>query len=409
MITLYYDDLIAGNGSSDIVRSKPSIPDHLKRLNIPYNIQVTGNNTIENDHLNLYTIELFRVDYDIEEAFKKISKDTIDFIVNNNIKLLVYYPYEGFDLTLYDNWFKRIHVLFEKYNFGKIKKYFIFNNLYIDSYYREFLTLYPNLSEVRFSKVFGYNFFHSDSYFNIVNNNLRLNNNLISKNKDFVCYNSQFRPHRLFLVSELIRRNLIKNSYVSMIGTQRNYPDTSLDYAKTTLFNILSTLDESPMIDHCINYVNNWTPMILDRNDKEVDFTHFELEHYQHSFFSVVTETGMGNPLRLTEKTFKPISNKHPFIIVGCSNTLSYLRSLGYETFPELFDESYDDIEDSGLRLLSVIEQIEHFCNLPKHEKNKRFNAIKYKLDHNYKVFMTDAVTKHRTEFNTILEQIKND
>ena len=58
--------------------------------------------------------------------------------------------------------------------------------------------------------------------------------------------------------------------------------------------------------------------------------------------FELVTETDVFNSLFITEKTFKPILNKSPFLISGSPYTLAYLRKLGFETFDKLFDESYD-------------------------------------------------------------------
>jgi hypothetical protein len=409
VINLYYDDLIKGNGASEIVRPFPSLPEHLRRLNIKFTINKT--HTIVNaQNFNMYPIELFRMDLDIDQLFKKIDSSTVNYIRANNIKILVYFPYEGFDLSLYSNWFKKLHELFLNYKYEGIKKYFVFNNMYIEELYNIFLKDNPELTSIKFDRVFGYSFFHSDSYFNLIAHNIKLNNNNTTKNKNFVCYNSQLRPHRLFLVSELKRRNLLENSYVSMLGTYKNYPDTSFEYAKTTT---LSILEHSNFINtvkkYCIDYLNNWEPLLLDKNQQNVDSINFELTHFQDSYFSVVTETGMGYPLRVSEKTFKPIANKHPFIIVGCAHTLKYIKSLGYETFPELFDESYDAIEDNGHRLLAIIDQIESFCKLSDKEKDTKFNLVKDKLEHNYNNYMIDANVKHMNEFNNLLEEIKND
>ena len=48
----------------------------------------------------------------------------------------------------------------------------------------------------------------------------------------------------------------------------------------------------------------------------------------------------------------------HPFIILGCPYTLRYLRGLGFKTFPEFFDESYDMIEDVRERYDAVLKNI---------------------------------------------------
>ena len=61
---------------------------------------------------------------------------------------------------------------------------------------------------------------------------------------------------------------------------------------------------------------------------------------YKETFFSLVSETLFGEDkesLFITEKTFKPIAYRHPFMIVGSMGTLRHLRYLGYETFPEMF------------------------------------------------------------------------
>ena len=71
---------------------------------------------------------------------------------------------------------------------------------------------------------------------------------------------------------------------------------------------------------------------------------------YQNSLLSIVTETNWDLPhLTSTEKSFKPFRDKHPFIIVGVDGALKSMRNLGFKTFSEFWDESYDEIEDCNL------------------------------------------------------------
>jgi hypothetical protein len=408
MLSLFYDSTSCGNGKFPMTRELATFPIQLSRLNVKYNVKIIGDTV--NSKFNLYLIELFRIDLDIEEIFKNIPIETIDFIKLNNIKILVYYPYEGMDLSLYDNWFAKLHQLFLKYNMHNIKKYFIYNNLNIDNYYKIFLNDNKHLANARFSKVFGYCFFHSDSYFNIIKNKIQLNNNPREKTKDFVCYNSQIRPHRIFLISELIRRNLVEHNYVSMIGAAHNFPGTDLRYASSIIEEVFLQLDlDQVIVDHCRNYIANWKPMYLDKIADTVDNISFDIAHYQDTYFSVVTETGMGYPLRMTEKVFKPISNQHPFIVFGCQGTLKYLKSIGYQTFPEMFDESYDNIDNIYDRILAAILEIEKFNQLPADEKKRRFSSVLPTLKHNQHVFLEEYYTKHQQELITILQEIAND
>jgi len=70
------------------------------------------------------------------------------------------------------------------------------------------------------------------------------------------------------------------------------------------------------------------------------------------SLLYLVTETvATGRRHHLTEKTFKPIALGMPFIIVGTQGSLRYLRSYGFKTFGDLWDESYDDEPDDSRRI----------------------------------------------------------
>lgn len=63
----------------------------------------------------------------------------------------------------------------------------------------------------------------------------------------------------------------------------------------------------------------------------------------------------------LCEKSYKPLACKHPFIMASTQGNLAYLRSQGFESFPELFDESYDDIADWRQRVDRVAELVRDF------------------------------------------------
>jgi hypothetical protein len=79
------------------------------------------------------------------------------------------------------------------------------------------------------------------------------------------------------------------------------------------------------------------------------------------SLLYLVTETvATGRRHHLTEKTFKPIAMGMPFVIVGTQGSLRYLRSYGFKTFGDLWDESYDDEPDDSKR----IEKIAHTLKL---------------------------------------------
>ena len=64
-------------------------------------------------------------------------------------------------------------------------------------------------------------------------------------------------------------------------------------------------------------------------------------------------------PRFITEKSYKPMVVRRPFVIMGHHRILQDLRADGYETFPELWDESYDTIENAEETLSeSIFESI---------------------------------------------------
>ena len=78
-----------------------------------------------------------------------------------------------------------------------------------------------------------------------------------------------------------------------------------------------------------------------------------EKQAHLDSYISFVSETffdytsGDNNPyeLDMTAKSTKPIVTMQPFILHAQIGALSYIKSLGFETFDNWWDESYDNIE----------------------------------------------------------------
>jgi hypothetical protein len=99
------------------------------------------------------------------------------------------------------------------------------------------------------------------------------------------------------------------------------------------------------------------------------------LAEYNGSWFSVVTETEMRPALsRITEKPLKPLANFHPFLLLGNPGAVGLLRKLGFESFAEVFDESYDDELDPLNRYRIVYDEVRRLCALDEAELD-RFDA----------------------------------
>ena len=128
------------------------------------------------------------------------------------------------------------------------------------------------------------------------------------------------------------------------------------------------------------------------------------LAEYQTSWFSVVTETEMrARPDRVTEKSFKPLLNFHPMVTLGNPGSLAFLRSLGFETFPELVDETYDAVESPRERFDLAYAQVVRLCRMDEAGLARLEASLADKLEHNARVALIDLPRRYREEFDRAL------
>lgn len=91
------------------------------------------------------------------------------------------------------------------------------------------------------------------------------------------------------------------------------------------------------------------------------------IEHYRDTNIELVAETFTSNnhddSFYVTEKTLKPISMKHPFMVLSNFNFLKRLKDLGFKTFHAHLDESYDSKEDVNERIDIIVDNLKTLKN----------------------------------------------
>jgi len=83
-------------------------------------------------------------------------------------------------------------------------------------------------------------------------------------------------------------------------------------------------------------------------------------ESYLHtdSYFQIVTSTWFEldmERIAINEKHARPMYSLQPFIVFGEPNTLQAVKDMGYKTYSDWIDESYDSINDDQLRFEKVV------------------------------------------------------
>lgn len=191
-----------------------------------------------------------------------------------------------------------------------------------------------------------------------------------NKEKFFLSYNKNVtREVRIYFILWLIKTNLINDTLYSLLVK----PTLSDSDRKKIWFNSEYTelCDLSLYTEEFNNLPTNildWDPNIKSEEHLKFSDTKFTTSnHYSSTLFSVVTETSFDyESLTLTEKTFKPIANCHPFIIVGDYHSHLKLKDLGFELYDDLINYSFDNIFDPQRRLNRVFSEITRIRNLGK-------------------------------------------
>ena len=129
------------------------------------------------------------------------------------------------------------------------------------------------------------------------------------------------------------------------------------------------------------------------------------------SLLYLVTETvATGRRHHLTEKTFKPIALGMPFVIVGTHGSLEYLRSYGFKTFGDFWDESYDTIADDRERIAAIAKTLKDLDDLSELEKTSLYRSMVPIIQHNWNHFYGGDFEKVLwTELKDMLNEIDTD
>ena len=109
---------------------------------------------------------------------------------------------------------------------------------------------------------------------------------------------------------------------------------------------------------------------------------------YVNSFVDVINETRFAQPTaNFSEKVFQAIQYQKPFIVVGPPKTLEYIRSLGFKTFNEFWDESYDDELNHGERLAKIFDLLESLVTMPIEDLRLVYDKMRLTVEYNLEAY----------------------
>jgi hypothetical protein len=215
------------------------------------------------------------------------------------------------------------------------------------------------------------------------------------RSQDFLCLNRVHKSWRAAIVADLVSMGMLDNSiwsYCNVASCNDQENPLQIDLVPQLRYRTQRFLEQAPY------HADDLT------DDQRNDHSEFATALYQNTFCNIVTESQLdvdqSGGVFLTEKTFKPIKHAQMFFIAGAVGSLAELRRMGYRVFDHVLDNSYDGIEDTTQRWLSLRDAIRHA-----HDTDLRvlYQQCQGDLAHNQELFLAAPAQR----LNSLAERLE--
>lgn len=335
-------------------------------------------NLLFGDNCFMVNADNFHVKNSDDTFYKKAAEFILQNFKNSNKQKIIFDTQpEGLINFQFYSIHKIAEILITKLNFNK-NNLGIANgclNLIENTQFYRYHCKKNNWIELAIKFAKSYESFNQKTIFEEINNTPTV------KSSKYLCYNNSAKEHRVFLVSQLIKKNLHKKGYLSC----NLKPNNEGFFLNLNLDNELFFGNFKEEIETTLKNNQELFPMDLgafselDYN-RMLSISDIDIHHYSNSYFGIITESKFYHDKYITneitynspcldayfisEKTYKFIQAKLPFILMGFTGSLQALKKLGYKTFHPYIDETYDIIENDIDRLCFIVNEIERLCNL---------------------------------------------
>jgi hypothetical protein len=256
--------------------------------------------------------------------------------------------------------------------------------------------------------------------------------NLHQIEKSFTYLSRIPRKHRIALFSLLHNKNILDRGLVSFsLNNQSSQIITSdlldedipyIDFITISPFNRCNEnwlINSDKLKSTYDTFLKSVTPDFSYKNFVEhTPESGYWIYHntiiIQKGFLYITNETMMSYPgIYLTEKSFKGIEVKRPFVMLGPMGNLKKLKSYGFQTFDRWWDESYDNIQDPAERIEAVYKIIYDISQKSTNQLIALGKDMESVLNYNYNFFINEFNERHLQNIDSQclanLQRSKND
>jgi len=324
---------------------------------------------------------------EVPSLFEFINEVYLKDLRSGRAYLLIDSSFEGY----HDDWvFDFFHNECRDYDISPNQIFFVTGNSIVEERYQ--LWLEKNSQDVKMHPL-PYSHFESDVFsqslemrrhgepLKTFEEHYNYKSDNLNKIKLFNNLNKKPREHRIWFYAKMYYSRLLEKGLVSM----NQIDDMGGRYYCGV------TMDEK-----YIHEISKTLPSILynqgnDIHDSNYYVVRIHEKPHLDSWLSVISEAQFEDKqgtVFLSEKLFKPMACFHPFMVMGNRYSLRELKKLGYETFSNWIDESYDEMEDMK-RMDEIIRTLYEFDKI----KNKLsvYKDMEKTLKHNFDVLAHNA------------------
>jgi len=212
----------------------------------------------------------------------------------------------------------------------------------------------------------------------------------------FLCLNLRYEPYRHIIAAHTVQ----KSSIVTWNNNKRDWHKTVSNKLDINYLNNTSPINfdywkvQNPKY---FDSVNKGTHLINEnfplRLEKEKHLSRIECgsqyplpyEEYSKTFCHIINETTFFKPFAtFSEKVVNTMYCLRPFIMVSTPKSLEYLKKLGFKTFDQWWDESYDQEQDHEKRLIKILELIDYIDSFSVNDLQMIYKEMNNVLQHNF-------------------------
>jgi hypothetical protein len=381
------------------------------------------NNLINKNEKVLYFIYLYNnlkdclgkeviLDSDIL-LFNKIFKNLDYNILNNYNSTLVLYNFVETNINNKNN---------TNFNLNIIKKYFKINSNIIISCCESKL---EQLSNSHLNNKLDINYINIDwqlynCIYNISNNYFFEKKTNFTSNKRFIFLNRNYCMYRYILLINIFNKNIKNLFHLSFLcgrWVENGQIKTDLNILKNEYIKIINYILHNKInityTENTYNNIKSNIPIIIDSSVDKCNWIITNENDKINSIFSdrciyIAVETFIHKnsniQLYLSEKTYKALYYKTPFILYGQQYILKYLKSVGLKTYSPYINEDYDNEENDALRLNKIINEINRLSTLSDKIYKNLYNSMQIIANENFELlknnFNNSIYFKYSYEYN---------